>query len=174
MLVGCQDGFDTSGSGESHLDEVRRLTGMDSASDNAVTLPVRWTLTDVEGRSLEANVIGRSANSVTLVRVSDGKRFDLPVARLSEGDRKRVARLPLVAAPQSSPQESSIYRMRQAALGEAEARIVELRQMLNTTDSQIKKRSYTSEIKRLETERGDLLEEIREIESHRSVARPPR
>lgn len=32
------------------------------------TLPARWTLTDVEGRTLKATIIGRSTDAITIVR----------------------------------------------------------------------------------------------------------
>ena len=129
-------------------------------------LPARWTLTDVEGRTVKATIIGRSETAVTLVRETDGQRFVLPVARLADSDQRRVATLPIQKAPQKSPAESSIYRMRQAKMDEVRARINEINQLIGGTNSDIQLRSYNSELKRLYKEESKLREELRELEDH--------
>ncbi len=130
------------------------------------TLPARWTLTDVEGRTLQATIIGRNADTITIVREQDGKRFDLPVARLAEADRRRVATLPVRPAPPKSPMESSLYRMRRAKLDELQARIDEVNRLISTTNSDIQWRSYNSELRRLYQEESKLHEELRKLEGY--------
>lgn len=130
------------------------------------TLPVRWKLADLEGRSIDAMIIGKSGDSITLIRMSDGKRFELPVLRLSEEDQKRVRSLPTKTAPSRHPSESSHYRMAQAKLDETDARIAELTSILNTSDSRIQIRSAHSEMERLLTQRVKLLEDLKELEKY--------
>jgi hypothetical protein len=130
------------------------------------TIPVRWTLTDLDGRTVDATIVGKNATSITLVRTADGKRFELPLARLSESDQKRVGDLAGKAAPSKHPMESSLYRMKSAKLGEIETRIAELNTIYATSDSAIKRRSANSELMRLEAERGELVEELRELERY--------
>lgn len=128
------------------------------------TIPVQWTLTDVEGRSLEATIVGKRNSIITLVRTADGKRFDLSVDRLSEVDKKRVNALDNKTAPTKHPMESALYRMRQGKLAEIDTRISELNSTYSSTNSDIKRRSAFSELERLTAERAKVLEELRELE----------
>jgi hypothetical protein len=128
------------------------------------TIPVRWTLTDVDGRSLDATIVGRNETTITIVRTADGKRFDLAMARLSEADRKRVSELDKKSAPTKHPMESSLYRMRRAKLDELDDRIAELNSVYGSTNSDIKRRSTFSELERLQAERGKVAEELRDLE----------
>ncbi len=167
VLSGCgEDGF--FGEMLPSPDSPPRPTARELAKHDALpppTLPVRWTLTDVEGRRLDATIIGRGSSSITLVRDQDGKRFELPVARLSNADRSRVATLPVRAAPETSPAESSLYRMRRAKLDEVQARIAEVNRLIERTSSTIQWRSYNSELRRLHQEAGKLSEELRKLEA---------
>lgn len=49
------------------------------------------TWTSAEGNTIEAELITASDKEVTIRRVSDGRRFSLPLERLSEADRDWVA-----------------------------------------------------------------------------------
>lgn len=147
------------------LDGARETLNRSAPPIPQPTLPARWTLTDVEGRTLQATIIGRNATSITLVREQDGKRFDLPVERLADSDRRRIATLPLRPAPEKSSMESSYYRMRRARLDEIQARIDEVTRLISTTSSNIQSRSYNSELRRLYSEESKLLEELRKLEN---------
>lgn len=57
------------------------------------------TLTDNAGRPLEATIIGRGTTSITVIRKSDGSRFDIPYDRLSAEDQAFAKTLPLAPAP---------------------------------------------------------------------------
>lgn len=128
------------------------------------TIPVQWKLTDVEGRSLDATIVGKRDSFLTLVRTADGKRFDLPLDRLSEADQKRVKALDNKSAPTKHHMESALYRMRHAKLGEIDARIAEMQSVYGSSDSEIKKRSAYSELERVTAERAKVLEELRDLE----------
>lgn len=130
------------------------------------TLPVRWKLTDHSGRSIDAMIVGKSGDSITLIRVSDGKRFELPVVRLSEEDQKRVKPVPITMAPSRHPLESSHYRMTHSKLDEVDARIAELKVIMRTSNSLIQIRSADSETERLQNQRLELLEDLKELEKY--------
>lgn len=59
----------------------------------AQTLPLDHTITDSAGRSMESTIISATETSIKVRRKSDGKEFDIPVARLSADDRKFVSSL---------------------------------------------------------------------------------
>ncbi len=127
-------------------------------------IPVRWILTDIDGRSLDATIIGKSGSQITLVRRADGKRFDLPISRLSEGDRDRVKALDGKTAPSEHPMESSFYRMKQTKLDELEAGLAELNREYEATKSDIKLRSLLREMELLKFDRAKLLKELSDLE----------
>lgn len=168
LLSGCGDSLLPSAKPASeqmdNLDTLKDLfqTGMPAMEKPKV--PVRWTLTDEQGRSLDATIIGKSSGEITLVRTSDGQRFDLPIGRLSQEDQRRVNGLDGATAPAKHPMESSFFRMRQRKLDEVEVRIKELYAIYSTSDSAMKRRSALSEIVRLEAERERVRADLRELE----------
>lgn len=68
-----------------------------------VRLPVDRVLQDQEGRSIDATIIGREMETITIIRKSDSRRFDYPIAQLSEEDRQFVTELKLHSAPKERP-----------------------------------------------------------------------
>jgi hypothetical protein len=179
LLLGCASLLALSSCGDSFLsgnvpkkDDAEGLGQVDGGGNflqgvlpiAKPTIPVRWTLTDVDGRSVDATIVGRTETTVTIVRSADGKRFDLALARLSEADRKRVGELDKKTAPSKHPMESSLYRMRRAKLDEIDGRIAELNSVYESTDSVIKRRSALSELERLQAERGKVAEELGDFE----------
>lgn len=137
--------------------------------------PVRWTLTDVEGRRLEATLVGRSADAVSLVREVDGKHYELPLARLAAADRARVESLPVQPAPlgtepaasngnpKAAPKtasESGILRLRLAALEEKRQTAATLRANYAKAVGKIEQRTLASQIERLEKEIAGLQAEM--------------
>ena len=70
-----------------------------------VVYPFETTLTDVEGRTLEVMLLGRSETSVNFIRKADwpkGKSYDLDIAKLNLKDKLRVKKFPLKAPPKTS------------------------------------------------------------------------
>lgn len=173
FLPSCGDGFlpeNTSKggapAGAGMLDDVRELSPLGVIPASKPTIPVRWSLTDLHGRSLDATIVGKNESAITLIRSADGKRFDLAVAQLSEQDRKRVNELGNKTAPSRHPMESSFYRMGQRKLDEIDDRIVEANATIEATNSEIKRRSAYSELRRLQAERFKVVEQLREIEGY--------
>ncbi len=66
----------------------------------SLTFPVSRSIKDVEGRELDVDILGRSSDDIVIERKSDGKRFKLPIDRLSDTDRAFVKTLPIKSAPQ--------------------------------------------------------------------------
>jgi hypothetical protein len=166
-LSSCGDAMlpnNANSNGRELLEEVREFSQIGAIPVAKPTIPVRWTLTDLDGRTVDAMIVGRNDTSITLVRTSDGKRFELAMDRLSESDRKRVGELDKKTAPTKHPMESSLYRMSHAKLDDIDQRISELTSLVETSNSVIKRRSSISELIRLNAERGKILQELRELE----------
>ena len=68
-----------------------------------------WTSTD--GRSLSATYLSSSTDSVELKRASDGQTFSLPLAKLSEADRKWVGDRASQPPPPGKPIEGAYASM---------------------------------------------------------------
>lgn len=148
------------------LGELGELSNPGKSPETKPTIPVRWTLTDADGRTLDAMIVGKSSTTITLVRTADGKRFDLAMAMLSESDQTRVNQLDNKVAPSNHPMESSLYRMGQARLDDVENRIVEQIAIIDSTDSDIKRRSAYSELRRLKAEKMEVMKELKELERY--------
>lgn len=80
-------------------------------SFNKVEIPVDRILTDDQGRSLDATIVGKSAEAVQIIRKSDGLNAEIPIAKLAEKDRQFVDGLDM-AAP---PADFAVGRTREAA-----------------------------------------------------------
>lgn len=59
------------------------------------------TLTDIKGRSIAVEILGVSKDAVQVQR-TDGVRFSIPLAQLSEHDRTRLSKSPAAPSPQTS------------------------------------------------------------------------
>jgi hypothetical protein len=139
--------------------------------------PITRTLTDNTGRPLEATIIGRGMTSITVIRKSDGSRFDIPYDRLSAQDQAFVVKLPFHAAMPAAPGTNAAPSIPDnAERGILDFRRVKLREL----DEQIRKndniiyqigpttmkgRSLRSENDRLIRERAELAGEVAELES---------
>jgi len=135
-----------------------------------VELPVRWTLTDTEGKTLEADIIGRTSKTLTIIRTADRKQFEVPINRLSEADQTRIKTLSMTKTSGNgnrSPLNVSLLNMRKAALKEIQDRIDELHKLRKASQSNIETRSYVSEINRLQKRETELLAEIRKLQDSR-------
>ena len=170
LLVSCGDGLmpeptrrepasETSGI----LETLGEFSEIGTIPQATPTLPVRWRITDLEGRTIDATIIGKKASIITLVRTSDGKRFELAIARLSTEDQKRIGSIPDATPPSRHPTESAHYRMGQAKLDELDARIAEVTALYSSTDSKIQMRSAYSELNRLKAERQKLMEDLNDL-----------
>lgn len=134
-----------------------------------VELPVRWTLTDTEGKTLEADIVGRTPTTITIIRIADQKQFDVPIERLSEADRARIKTLSMSMTStinRSSP-NTALINMRKASLKETQDRMAELLELYGVSQSGIQMRSYASELRRLRRKEAELTAELKRLQGSR-------
>ncbi len=55
--------------------------------------PLARTLTSADGKSLEATIVGKTGTVLHIERTADGTRYELPIERLSEEDRRFAGKL---------------------------------------------------------------------------------
>ncbi|MCB1205808.1 MAG: hypothetical protein KDN18_16215 [Verrucomicrobiae bacterium] len=83
-------------------------------------IPLTRTWISEDGKSLEAEAVGRTGQILHLERSSDHQRFELPFSRLSWKDRFIAERLPeqapppLVAEKDSEPEDPYVANRRKA------------------------------------------------------------
>lgn len=56
----------------------------------AAGMGVEHTLTSNDGRTLEVRLVNKSEKSVGIIRISDGRWFDIPIETLAEADREFI------------------------------------------------------------------------------------
>lgn len=128
-----------------------------------VKTPVDRTITDNNGRSLEVRIIARSGTHVRMVRLSDGLKFDLPFAELSEDDRRFVIRIPetpylgsLAARPSSVGREKRetppYIKSREEAISRLEIKLQEQREELESDSSSFSEGKTSPRVSRMEKE----------------------
>lgn len=173
LIVSCGDGLLPQPSREKSksedvgmIEEIREFSELGKIPTFVPTLPVRWNITDLDGRTIDATIIGKNGSSITLIRNSDGKRFDLQISRLSADDQARVGQLGNKTPPSRHPMESSHYRMAQAKLDELDGEIAEVTALYNSTNSPMQMRTANSQLRRLKNERLKLLEDLKELEKY--------
>lgn len=62
-----------------------------TSDTGSTTLPVQRTLTDTGGRKIDVTITEKAATAIRVRRTSDGKDYDLPLAKLSADDQTFVA-----------------------------------------------------------------------------------
>lgn len=72
------------------------------------TLSVSRTITDSAGRKLEGTILTKDAGSIQFRRTSDGKEFDLPLAKLSAEDQTFIAGL--ITPPVKKPKVLLLFK----------------------------------------------------------------
>lgn len=155
LLVGCGDQGASSFLGN-------------PPSTEPVQLPVRWTLTDQTGRTLEAMVLGRTLNKVKLRRLSDNQEFEIGIETLTPADQERIKQLPIAAVPKS-PAAASKSKMSweaqriQEDLDETLKEIASTQELHMSTDSKIQRRTLGSKLNRLLNREAELRAQLNEL-----------
>lgn len=67
--------------------------------------PVTRTIVNTEGKALDVIILGKLRGHLSLERISDGGRFEVPVDSLVIKDRVYAWRLPELSAPPRAPKE---------------------------------------------------------------------
>lgn len=137
--------------------------GRNKAEDIPNGFPFIWTLTDAGGRTIQAKIIGRDPQSLTIIRLSDSARFQLAFDRLSERDRKRAEQLPIKTAPK---EEEGILKLRRHALEELREEIRETESEYDNAQTSLESRGHASRLIRLRATEDELLREIQELKRH--------
>jgi|APTNR8051073442_1049403.scaffolds.fasta_scaffold18828_3 hypothetical protein len=124
-------------------------------------LPVNRILTSTDGKTLEARVIGKTAKAVTVERLSDDSRFEIPLDRLSLADQRFLNRLRKIEAPEvpKLPPPDPGY------IANRKAKIEELKERARLYEREIKSRTLSTNLH--DKRKEDLIavrEEIRSLE----------
>lgn len=125
--------------------------------------PIPRMLTSSDGKALDASILGKTGNVLHIERVSDGNRFDLPIERLAEDDRKFALRLPEETPPAAKVEETDPYiKSREALIADLERKIAEAKSVVKSGDSMsgMLLRKRREEIVKMEKEVKTLQSEI--------------
>ncbi|MEM9479316.1 MAG: hypothetical protein AAGA58_06595, partial [Verrucomicrobiota bacterium] len=79
----------------SACDQAEDVVSGQEKTSSVPQLPAKRTITDVDGRKLEVEITGRTADKVRFVRLSDKAEYEFAIERLSEVDREFVSQLPV-------------------------------------------------------------------------------
>lgn len=135
-------------------------------------LPLERTITDDQGRSFDATIIGKTESSIVVTRTIDQRNFRIPIPKLAESDRNFVNRLRYSPAPDGVAIEGERADTRPingqpryvAFRKEEIKRLYEeadrLRREARETTNAITKRSKRSEADRLDKEAAELRADI--------------
>lgn len=66
---------------------VQRPVGQPAAAVQPI-FPAKREITDSTGRKMQVTILSRTADAIRIRRNGDGREFEIPIARLSEDDRK--------------------------------------------------------------------------------------
>ncbi len=73
----------------------------------AAGLPMRRTLTDVQGRSVDFTIVGRTNTELFIIRRADGMKASLAFDKLTPADRAFALGLPIQAPPNTFLESAS-------------------------------------------------------------------
>lgn len=107
-------------------DRLFALWLADQPAPQITDLPVNRTITSSEGKALEVRIIGKEKDFITVERISDNARFEIPFSRLSEPDRRFIDRIHRSKAPKApeppAPPEADYIATRRALIEELESK----------------------------------------------------
>ncbi len=96
-------------------------------------IPVTRMLTNAEGKTLEATIVGKTGGILHLDRAGDGMRFELPVDKLSKQDQWFAFRL-----PEQDPPAAVVKEPEDPYIASRRARIEELKKKQAALAAEIK------------------------------------
>ncbi len=148
------------------------LTESSDASDPA-SFPMTRTLTDRDGRKIEAEILGIESGLVTLRRISDDRLFRFPLNRLSRRDRSFFSRYEDGASIDSGRDvgEIHVHNLRMK-IGDLESDIETLKMKAEDPSGSFDGRNaeyYESRIEEVESRINALKVKIREFETRGSL-----
>lgn len=137
----------------------------------SVEFPLVRTLVSEDGRRLEGSILGKTSRILTVERLSDGTRFDIPIETLSLKDRILALRLPNVPAP-PPPREEAPPPPKDPYVVDRERLIAELTDRVTAYRSEIKSGSlsdilHRNRVRQLAEVESEIVELRNAIEAHR-------
>ncbi len=131
-------------------------------------LPVQRVLVDAKSRRLPVTIIGRSHDTITFVRRSDGGRFTYRITDLSKSDQEFVATLPIVVAP-LDPKVTATERTDRSRgpLGFAMDERAAIQKRIALVEADLAKfRNTPTKARSLERQRAKLTNELEAVETN--------
>lgn len=134
------------------------IVGCDKATESKVlTYPVDRTITNLEGKKIQATLIGRSETQLTLFKKGQPNRktFSYAISQLSAEDQVFIKRLPLKAVEKRSGQQPSQFYMRRVKgldsdIKEIERKMAEIKkQKRGKKSSQSQQRGWNAQLRTL-------------------------
>ena len=141
-----------------------------------LTLPLTATLTNREGKAIEAVIVGHSATEVFLTKPDDPKKtvYTVPILSLSDKDQRLLERVPVSDYRPPKP-DSPALAARKKALEQLEAKLARLKGELATGGGSLKTANWgalkSKEISAVNAEIEKLKAEIKVLQSQESTAR---
>ncbi len=124
-------------------------------------LPVNRILTSTDGKTLEARVIGKTATAVTVERLSDDSRFEIPLDRLSLPDQRFLNRLRKTDAPEAA----KVTPKDPGYIANRKAKIDELKERARLYEREIKSKTLSTNLhEKRKEDLSAIKEEIRSLE----------
>lgn len=131
--------------------------------------PVEKVISDLQGRQLDSEILGRSETELFVVRKSDGMEFTVPIANLTQADRNFAISLPKTPAPPGfgqspkktkKPEDHQYIKSREAAI----VRLLEKNRILESenleTNNTMLLKSRYNQIKKNTEEISELKSDI--------------
>lgn len=139
--------------------------------EESMEYPIHRTLTSADGRSLDVVIHGRSTSNLSIERLSDGQRFDLPIAKLDAVDREFTQQLPVTkkeskattSAPRAPAKDSadSFIQSRVKAIADLRSKRTALLDEIETGSfSDLIAKNRKNELKRVDKEIEGLQSDI--------------
>ncbi len=134
--------------------------------DGDLVYPLRRGLMNESGTVIEADILGRSEDSIMFVRKDNGKGYTLPIDQLYHADQARMRRLPI----RPHVFETPLTRQQKATVRAIEFKKEEIARLKRSVDELELAREFdgrsvnNAEIARLRNKIGSLQREILRLE----------
>ena len=112
----------------------------------AAAYPIDRLITDKKGRTIDAKITGKSPDSITFFRKSDGKRFEYPISDLSVKDKAFVEGLPRNRKEKMARPSPPYIAHREKELQSLHEQIARLTAKAEGSSSEIEQRSLKRDI----------------------------
>lgn len=140
--------------------------GQGTTVQKGVDFPITRELHDTQGRSFQAEILGRSENDLHVERVADEEKFTLPIAKLGEEDRLFAKSLPVTGKPELTEEEKiaqdPYLNARQNEIDRLQAKLEDLKKEEEAGPSVLRLRRLRKEVAQFEREIAELQKQMDE------------